>query len=304
MIFVSNIPVSGFRGSATENPEQEKREPPCFRKLSVLEVPVHSLSSPPPFLPNSIFPAKEVHTTGTLCTWGSEVLPALFWGVTGLNCVKQRVTIKARGPPHFLAFRKGNTVSHWNEKLSPEMWFCSQITFILKEGLRGTLHLVFPYSIDCKSIKKYKRRLCEYQWQIYVIHHYHHYPVTSTWSKSCQFIKNQSNARRKLSRSPKGIKLETCLVTLKWTRGHLFLNANHRVNFWPSEKGFMLPIRITDLRKHSRVVWCCRFHGACGRGWVVHSSALLAPSRRHLPCAGRSVTYFPNRELSLLVRSW
>lgn len=43
----------------------------------------------------------------------------------------------------------GNTVSHWhrNEKLSPEMWFCSQITFILKVWLRGHLCSTLPNHI-------------------------------------------------------------------------------------------------------------------------------------------------------------
>lgn len=36
---------------------------------------------------------------------------------------------------------------HRNEKLSPETWFCSQITFILKVWLKGCLHSTLPNHI-------------------------------------------------------------------------------------------------------------------------------------------------------------
>lgn len=67
----------------------------------------------------------------------------------------------------------------------------------------------------------------------------------------------------------------------------------------------MLPLGITNLRItfESSVMAVVFMVLVAGVGFA-HSSALLAPSRRCLPCAGRSVTYFPTRELSLLVRSW
>lgn len=59
--------------------------------------------------------------------------------------LKEEVTIKIRGTLYSLAFQKGNILSHWhrNEKLSPEMWFCSQIPLFSKNDWEGCL---FPTS--------------------------------------------------------------------------------------------------------------------------------------------------------------
>lgn len=53
--------------------------------------------------------------------------------------LKEEVTIKIRGTLYSLAFQKGNILSHWhrNEKLSPEMWFCSQIPLFSKNDWEG-----------------------------------------------------------------------------------------------------------------------------------------------------------------------
>lgn len=53
--------------------------------------------------------------------------------------LKEEVTIKIKGTLYSLAFQKGNILIHWhrNEKLSPEMWFCSQIPLFSKYDWEG-----------------------------------------------------------------------------------------------------------------------------------------------------------------------